>query len=99
MLVLLIWSWSAKVLKWSPPSVHYLRVPESAFRWIFTNFNMLLSRFHHISTGSNWIHFFVVAVSMWILAAIGNYISFLNLICFVILCSLTGPVLYELASS
>ncbi|KAK9277369.1 hypothetical protein L1049_006911 [Liquidambar formosana] len=95
MLTLFIWSNGAGLIKWSPPDIHEIRLPESTLRTIFTKINWFWSRFYNVARGKDLTLFFVAISSLWVLSVIGTYFSTLNLLYIGFLCIETLPALYE----
>ncbi|KAI3720065.1 hypothetical protein L6452_20975 [Arctium lappa] len=95
MLMVFITYTMAKFADWDLPDIHEITIQESAFKWLYRRINWLLLRFYEISSGENFVDFFVVIVSLWITSVIGSYFSSLNLLFFCVVCLGTLPALYE----
>nr|KAJ0208691.1 hypothetical protein LSAT_V11C400163550 [Lactuca sativa] len=73
------------------PDIHEITIQESVFRWLYRKVNWVLLRFYEISSGENFIEFFLVRMhlnyvigSLWMISVLGSFI-----------CLGTLPVLYE----
>ncbi|KAL8463374.1 hypothetical protein ACS0TY_033386 [Phlomoides rotata] len=95
MFTLLIWSSGAGFVDWNPPDPRAITIPESTFRWLFSEINKILYKFFYISSGKDLKTFFLTIVFLWVLAGVGNYFSSLNLLYTGFLLLMTLPALYE----
>ncbi|CAH1416943.1 unnamed protein product [Lactuca virosa] len=95
MLIVFLTYTAAKFANWDLPDIHEITIQESAFRWLYRKVNWVLLRFYEISSGENFIEFFLVIGSLWMISVLGSYFSSLNLLFFCFICLGTLPVLYE----
>ncbi|XP_064950700.1 reticulon-like protein B9 [Musa acuminata AAA Group] len=99
MLLVFIWSNGAALLDLTPPKIPELILSEQAFRKGALLFHSYLSHslsiLHGIAGGNDLRLFLLTIISLWIISAIGNCCSSINLLFFVLLCALTLPALYE----
>ncbi|XP_057447825.1 reticulon-like protein B14 [Lotus japonicus] len=95
MLILFVWYQAAGLIIWNTPSIHDLEIPESTLRFFCEKLSWLLKKFYDISTGKDMTLFVVTITSLWIMSAIGAYVSTLNLLYFMFLCMVTLPIMYE----
>ncbi|KAI7738896.1 hypothetical protein M8C21_002059 [Ambrosia artemisiifolia] len=77
------------------PDIHEITIQESAFKWLYRKLNLFLLRFYEISSGENFLEFFLVIGALWMISVIGNHFSSLNLLFFCVICLGTLPALYE----
>ncbi|PIN02218.1 Reticulon [Handroanthus impetiginosus] len=95
MLVLFSWSTGAGLMDRNPPDLQAFMIPESTFRWLFAKINETLLKFYYVSSGKD-LKTFVLAIGLlWILSAIGDSFSSLNLLYIGFVCLTTLPALYE----
>ncbi|KAH1231097.1 hypothetical protein AAZX31_10G257000 [Glycine max] len=95
MLILFVWYNAAGLITWNLPQIYDFQIPEPTFRFLFQKLNSFLRRFYDISTGKDLTLFFVTIACLWILSAIGNYFTTLNLLYIMFLCLVTLPIMYE----
>ncbi|XP_054822969.1 reticulon-like protein B14 [Prosopis cineraria] len=95
MLLLFLWYNAAGFITWGPPSVHDLQISESTVRLFCARINWFLRKFYGISIGKDLSLFFATIAGLWIMSAIGNYFTTLNLIYFMFMCMVCLPVMYE----
>ncbi|KAL2948110.1 hypothetical protein AAZX31_20G108300 [Glycine max] len=95
MLILFVWYNAAGLITWNLPQIYDFQIPEPTFRFLFQKFNSFLRRFYDISTGKDLTLFFVTIAGLWIMSAIGNYFTTLNLLYIMFLCLVTLPIMYE----
>ncbi|KAL7604143.1 reticulon-like protein B9 [Lactuca sativa] len=95
MLIVFLTYTAAKFANWDLPDIHEITIQESVFRWLYRKVNWVLLRFYEISSGENFIEFFLVIGSLWMISVLGSYFSSLNLLFFCFICLGTLPVLYE----
>ncbi|XP_020210654.1 reticulon-like protein B14 [Cajanus cajan] len=95
MLVLFVWYNAAGLITWSLPQIYDFEIPEPTFRYFYKKLNSFLRKFYDISTGKDLTLFFVTVSGLWIMSAIGNYFTTLNLLYIMFLCLVTLPIMYE----
>ncbi|XP_028794488.1 reticulon-like protein B14 [Neltuma alba] len=95
MLILFLWYNAAGLITWGPPGVHDLQISESTVRHFCAGVNWFLRKFYEISIGRDLSLFFATIAGLWIMSAIGNYFTTLNLMYFLFLCMVSLPVMYE----
>nr|GEY87155.1 reticulon-like protein B9 [Tanacetum cinerariifolium] len=95
MLMVFITYTAAKFADWDLPDIHEITIQETAFRWLYRKVNWVLLRFYEISSGENFMEFFLVIAGLWMTSVIGNYFSSMNLLFFGAICLGTLPALYE----
>ncbi|KAL2324130.1 hypothetical protein Fmac_023188 [Flemingia macrophylla] len=95
MLILFVWYNAAGLITWSIPQIYDFEIPEPTFRYLYKKLNSFLRKFYDISTGKDLTLFFVTISGLWIMSAIGNYFTTLNLLYMVFLCLVTLPIMYE----
>nr|XP_043623202.1 reticulon-like protein B9 [Erigeron canadensis] len=95
MLMVFITYTAAKFANWDLPDIHEITIQESVFRWLYRKINWVLVRFYDISSGENFIEFFLVIAALWMVSVIGSYFSSLNFLFFCAICLGTLPALYE----
>ncbi|KAM0016754.1 hypothetical protein Hdeb2414_s0028g00700141 [Helianthus debilis subsp. tardiflorus] len=95
MLMVFVTYTTAKFTDWDLPDIHEITLQESAFKWLYRKLNLFLLRFYEISSGENFLEFFMVIGALWMISVIGNHFSSLNLLFFCVICLGTLPALYE----
>ncbi|XP_027367661.1 reticulon-like protein B14 [Abrus precatorius] len=95
MLILFVWYNAAGLITWSLPNIYEYEIPKHTLTYIHNKLNFSLRTFYDISTGKDLTLFFVTIAGLWIMSAIGNYFTTLNLLYIVFLCLVTLPVMYE----
>ncbi|KAH7856396.1 hypothetical protein Vadar_000875 [Vaccinium darrowii] len=99
MLIIFIWDKGSDIFKWPPPRIPSILSDKSTAREIAAicraKLEDFLSIFFYVACGHDFGQFLLVIVSLWIISAIGNYISSLNLLFFGCLCLETLPYLYN----
>ncbi|XP_076947199.1 reticulon-like protein B9 [Bidens hawaiensis] len=95
MLMVFVTYTAAKFTDWDLPDIHQITIQETSFRWLYRKLNYVLLRFYEISSGENFLEFFLVIGALWMTSVIGNHFSSLNLLFFCVVCLGTLPALYE----
>ncbi|KAL6555225.1 hypothetical protein OROGR_006483 [Orobanche gracilis] len=95
MLILFVWYNAAGLITWRVPKIYDLEIPESTFRFFYIKLNLFLRIFYDISTGKDLKLFSVTIIGLFIISAIGSYFTTLSLLCIMLLCLMTLPVMYE----
>ncbi|QCE08584.1 riboflavin kinase [Vigna unguiculata] len=95
MLVLFVWYNAAGLITWSLPQIYDFQIPEPTFRFLYQKLNSFLRNFYDISTGKDLTLFFMTITGLWVMSAIGNYFTTLNLLYILFLCLVTLPIMYE----
>ncbi|KAL6571064.1 hypothetical protein OROGR_000614 [Orobanche gracilis] len=95
MLILFLWSSGAGLVAWNQPDPKAMTIPESTFRWLFSEINKMLLKFYHVSSGKDSKAFFLAIAFLWMLSGIGNCLSPLSLLYIGFLGLMTLPASYE----